>query len=136
MTVHQELVQHRDDGDGGPPSWEDAPAPAQVARRLIGLTGRDVPPARIPLLTNVMHWGYGIAWGGVYGLLRPHVRIAPPAAGPLFGAAVWASSYAELVPLGIYEPPWAYSAGELANDLGYHLSYGTGVAATYALLDD
>jgi hypothetical protein len=48
---------------------------------------------------------------------------------------VWAASYAELVPPGLSEPPWKYPLGTLANDLGYHLSYGTGVAAGYALVD-
>jgi hypothetical protein len=51
-----------------------------------------------------------------------------------FGLGVWAASYAQLVPLGIYEPPWRYPAEELAEDLSYHAVYGLGVAGAYAAL--
>jgi hypothetical protein len=51
-------------------SWEDAPAPAQVGRRLIeGLFHRSAPPERAPLIGNVMHWSYGLFWGAQYGLV-------------------------------------------------------------------
>ena len=48
---------------------------------------------------------------------------------------MWGVSYATLVPLGIYEPPWKYPPKELAIDLSYHLVYGLGVAAAYRLLE-
>ena len=54
---------------------------------------------------------------------------------PPFGTGVWSASYGELVPLGIYEPPWKYPPEELALDLSYHLAYGLAVAVTYAALD-
>ena len=57
-------------------------------------------------------------------------------AGLGFGVGVWAVSYAQLVPLGIYDPPWAYPSGELAEDLSYHAVYGLGVAGAYAALSD
>jgi hypothetical protein len=46
------------DGRGGEESdaWESAPAPAEVAKRVLeGVFGRQVAPDRIPLLTNVVH---------------------------------------------------------------------------------
>ena len=52
-----------------------------------------------------------------------------------FGTLVWLMSYVEMVPLGIYEPPWAYSAPELAMDLSYHLAYGAGLGAAGALVE-
>lgn len=55
--------------------------------------------------------------------------------GPLFGAGVWASSYLQLVPMGLYEPPWRYSPTLLANDLGYHLTYGVAGASAYAIIE-
>ena len=131
MTTYQQSLS----GEGGAkkPSWDDAPAPAQVARMAIrGLFGRDVPAERIPLLTNAVHWSYGTAWGAVFGLVR---RGNPLVSGLLFGAGVWALSYVQLVPLGIYQPPWEYEPKELAKDLSYHLVYGAGVAAAYEALD-
>ena len=45
-------------------SWDDAPAPAQVGRRLYeGLTQHRMPPGSARLVNNITHWGYGIFWG-------------------------------------------------------------------------
>jgi hypothetical protein len=126
----------QDHDDGPPPDpWAKAPAPAQLARRLVvGLVGRDVPASAIPVFTNAVHWGYGTALGGIYGLVESSVRSRPAVHGPLFGMAVWASSYATLVPLGLYQPPWRYKPRTIAKDVSYHLAYGSGVAAGYAAL--
>lgn len=116
--------------------WASAPAPAKVTKRLIeALFRREVRPERIPLLTNVAHWGYGTAWGAVYGLLQGTLRANPLAHGLAFGSGVWAMSYVELVPMGLYEPPWKYPAKSLAKDLSYHLVYGVGVAGAYEQLE-
>lgn len=45
--------------------------------------------------------------------------------GPLFGTAVWGSSYVSLPIGGLYKPIWEYGLGELAPDLGAHLVFGT-----------
>jgi hypothetical protein len=143
MTVWQELSgrllgsgdggEERNGGDADP--WEGAPAPALVARRVLeGVFGREVSPDRIPLLTNLMHWGYGTGWGVAYGLLQGTVRANPVLHGALFGTGVWAASYLQLVPMGLYEPPWEYPATTLAKDLSYHLVYGVGTAAAYDAL--
>ena len=41
----------------------------------------------------------------------------------------------QLVPTGLYEPPWRYGAKDMALELGFHLVYGVGVAAAYAVLE-
>ena len=131
MTLHQRLRQGP--SDGGEPSWDEAPAPAQVARKALGLIGVSPSAERIPLLTNAMHWGYGTTWGAAYALLAREAE-EEPWAGPAFGLLVWAMSYVQLVPLGIYEPPWTYEPLELADDVGYHLTYGTATALAHRLL--
>lgn len=134
MTAYQELLAG--DGSDEEKSWEDAPAPAQVARRILkGVFGQDVSAERIPLLTNAMHWAYGIAWGGAYGLVQGTVRANPVLSGLVFGAGVWGMSYVQLVPMGLYEPPWEYPPRTLAKDLSYHLVYGLGVGAAFELVD-
>ena len=145
MTLHQELVSKlRDSGSDAGPSksdeqkdpWKSAPAPAVVARRILeGVFRREVPAEKIGLAANVMHWAYGVGWGAVFGLVAGSSENHPLKLAPPFGAAVWAASYAQLVPMGLYEPPWTYSPQTLANDLGYHLTYGVGVAAGYTLAD-
>lgn len=134
MTAYQELLAGN--GSDEEKSWEDAPAPAQVARRILkGVFRQDVSAERIPLLTNAMHWAYGIAWGGAYGLAQGTVRANPVLSGLAFGTGVWGMSYVQLVPMGLYEPPWEYPAKTLAKDLSYHLVYGLGVATAFETLD-
>lgn len=147
MTAWQDLSSrlHRsnaDDGHGGLPRdererWEQAPVPAKVAKLMAERVLRvSVSADLIPLLTGVMHWSYGTGWGGVYGLLKGAApREAPVRDGVLFGTAVWLMSYAQLVPLGLYEPPWRYSISELALDLSYHLAFGTGTGVGLSALD-
>ena len=124
------------DGSNQPDPWEEAPAPAQAGKRLIeGVLDWRVPPEAIPVLTHVMHWSYGTLWGGAFAAGCDSSRSRRLLLGPLFGLTVWGASYAQLVPLGIYEPPWRYPLGSLADELGYHITYGTTVALTYALVE-
>lgn len=141
MTGWQDLsarIQSSGESEGQESSepsdpWEEASAPAKVGRRLVkALLQKDIPVDRIGLTTNVMHWGYGTGWGVVYGLIagtRGHSSIGD---GVRFGTAVWAASYAELVPLGLYAPPWTYPPQQLALDWSYHLAYGIGTGLAYA----
>jgi hypothetical protein len=143
MTALQELMAARRrrargatgaNGSGPDDAWARAPAPAQLARIVVrSATGRDVPAERIPLFTNAVHWGYGTSMGVLYGIVQRTREGSPLVRGPLFGLGVWASSYATLVPLGLYKWPWHYRAGAIAKDLSYHLVYGSGVAAGYRL---
>ena len=116
--------------------WEQAPTPAKVARKVLqGVFDRDVPPGKIGLLTNTMHWGYGTSWGALYGLIQGSAPGPALRRGLLFGTGVWAASYLILVPMGLYEPPWQSSPKELALDVSYHLAYGAGVGGGYAAVD-
>lgn len=54
--------------------------------------------------------------------------------GAAFGEFVWAMSYVELVPMGLYEPPWRYPPKELAFDLSYHLVYGAGTGLAHRVV--
>jgi hypothetical protein len=142
MTALQEVMAHRRRArmPAGPmmpdaDPWSHAPAPAQLARRVMeDVTGREIPPDRIPVYTNAMHWGYGIQMGAAYALARRWLGGRPSVLGPAFGLGVWAWSYATLVPLGLYKWPWHYRAGAVAKDVSYHLLYGTGTAIGYELL--
>lgn len=120
-----------------PHRWADAPAPAQVAKKLADRLGQGRRFTRedVPLLTNAMHWLYGVSWGAFYGAAAGRAQADPIAGGLAFGTGVWGAGYAELVPLGIYQPPWKYPAKEIAVDLSYHLVYGMAVAVAYDLLD-
>ena len=71
-------------------SWEQAPAPAVMGRKLIeGVTRREVPVERAATVSNAMHWAYGTntertraldGWLWTYNHRRPHRAIGrqPP----------------------------------------------------------
>ena len=137
MTGYQELVARlRGGGDEKQPRrWRDAPAPAQIGKKVADAVDQKVTLADAPKLTNAVHWAYGTSWGAAYGLGEGTVASRPVSHGLGFGTLVWAFSYATLTPLGIYEPPWKYPPKELAIDLSHHLVYGLGVAGAYRLLE-
>jgi hypothetical protein len=132
----QEGDGQQGDGQQGEDPWEQASMPARVARRISeGVFEQEVSPERSGLLTRAMHWAYGTAWGSVYGLIGGTFRPRPLPTGLSFGSAVWAMSYVQLVPMGLYQPPWKYATKDIAMEVGYHLAYGVGVAGAYRLLD-
>ncbi len=147
MTIAQELAarlqssdddgQQSDAGQAPPDPWEQASMPAQVARRISeGVFHHEVPPERIPVLTHVMHWAYGTGWGAVYGLVHSSlVRKSELRDGLLFGTGVWAMSYVQLVPMGLYEPPWKYPPKGIGMEVSFHLVYGAGVACAHRVLE-
>ena len=144
MTAWQELAAKlQSSGEEGESSseapndpWEEAPTPAKVAKRIgEGVFHEDVPAEKIEFLSNAMHWGYGTTWGTAYGLAAGTAGRSTIRGGLAFGTGVWLFSYAQLVPMEFYEPPWKYPPKELALDLSYHLVYGVTTALAYGLLD-
>lgn len=115
--------------------WDKISAPGQVGRRIIeGFAQKPLAPRWAPLVNNVMHWGYGLGWGSVYGLIAGSRRGRSALLGAPFGTSVWLTGYAVL-PLGkLYKPLWEYDARTLASDLGGHLVYGVATAATFSTI--
>ncbi len=129
MTGYQLAVASLRDGDS-------SSAPAEVGRRVIeGVFQREVPEERMDDLNNAMHVLYGTSWGPVYGIAQSTLRLPVFHHGALFGTLVWAASLVELPAMKIAPPVWQTPPLEAALDLSYHLVYGLGVAATYALVD-
>ena len=82
-----------------------------------------------------MHWSYGTSWGGAYSVARACApRLPARVLGLAFGIGVWASSYLQLVPAGIYEPPWRYPLASILDEIGYHLTYGVTTALAYDVI--
>jgi len=119
----------------GVTSWDGAPAPAQVGKRLVeGLFLRELPDHDAALVNNVTHWGYGMFGGAQYGLLAGSVARSRLRHGLLFGSAVWAAGYVVLPAARLYEPIWKYDLATLARDYSAHLVYGLGTAAVFGAL--
>jgi hypothetical protein len=116
-------------------SWDDAPAPAQVGRRIVeGLFAVELPPARAELVNNVTHWAFGIFGAVPYGVLAGSLRSPRIGYGLPFGAGVWAGGYVILPAAKLYKPIWEYDGKTLAKDLSAHLVYGLTTAAAFQLL--
>jgi hypothetical protein len=56
-------------------TWDQAPVPGQVARRVIeGFTQRELSDRWAWPVSTVMHWAYGSGAAAVYGILAGSVR--------------------------------------------------------------
>jgi hypothetical protein len=118
------------ESSAGIADWEQAPAPAQVGRRLVeGLFQRPLPPSAARVTNNLTHWAFGILNGAGYGIVAESLRTPRVLYGLPFGASVWAGGYVVLPAAGLYEPIWKYDAKTLAKDLSAHLVYGLATAA-------
>ncbi len=116
-------------------TWEQAPAPGQVAQRVIeGFTQRKLPDRWAFPISTAMHWAYGSSAAALYGILAGSLRSPHAAYGLPFGAAVWVSGYVILPEGGLYKPIFEYDAKTLAWDLSGHLAYGAGTGVAFWLL--
>jgi uncharacterized membrane protein YagU involved in acid resistance len=115
-------------------NWEQAPAPGQVAKRVVeGFTEKKIPDRYANLVSTVMHWGYGSVNGAAYGVVAGSLRRPTPETGLPFGVAVWLTGYAVLPLGGLYQPIWKYDVKTLAGDLGGHLAFGATTGTVFWL---
>jgi len=144
MTAFQEVKSRVQSSNGGgespgggeQQSWEDAPEPAKVGKRISeGVFHEEVPEEQIDTVSNLVHWAYGTGWGGLYGLAHSTFHGRTLTGGTVFGGTVWGSGYVVLPAMKLYKPIWKYPASTLAQDLAAHLVYGLGVAGAYRLLE-
>jgi hypothetical protein len=113
-------------------SWDATSAPAKVGKLVYEtLTHAELPASQARLTTNVMHWGYGVPWGAVFGVAIGSASRQRPWQGPLFGALVWLAGYVSLPIAGFYKPIWSYDLKTLWEDLSAHLVYGVSVAMAF-----
>jgi hypothetical protein len=116
-------------------SWDQAPAPALVGKRVVeGLFGLELPDDRAALVNNITHWGYGILNGAPFGIVAGSLASPRIRYGALFGASVWATSYVVLPAAKLYKPIWEYDLPTLAKDLSAHLVYGLTTATAFTAL--
>jgi hypothetical protein len=114
---------------------DDAPAPAQVGKRLADAVGITLPDSAVATTNNVVHWMTGIGWGKVASLIASAVPIPKLGVGVATGVAAWSTSYAVLGKLGIYRPITEYDRTTLWKDLSAHLVFGAALGAALSALD-
>jgi hypothetical protein len=115
--------------------WDQASAPALLGKRVFeGVFQRPLAPERAALTNNVVHWSTGLGWGAAYGVVAGSAPVAKTRFGPVFGFAVWATSYVILPLAKLYKPIWEYDAETLGKDLSAHLVFGSTTASVFRIL--
>jgi hypothetical protein len=107
-------------------------APAQAAAKVLGV--EPVDEESEARFSNLVHWGYGTAWGGARGLLAA-TGLSGPAATTAYFAVVWGSEQVMLPTLGVTPPLTEWGAKEVAIDALHHLVYAGATGIAYSLLD-
>jgi hypothetical protein len=106
-------------------------APAQAAARVLGV--EPVNEESEARFSNLVHWGYGTAWGGVRGLLEA-AGVSGPAATAAHLGAVWGIEQVMLPALGVVPPLTEWGAEEVAIDALHHIVYAGATGMVYSLL--
>jgi hypothetical protein len=107
-------------------------APAQAAAKVLGV--QPVDEEAQERFSNLVHWGYGTAWGGARGLIAA-AGLSGPAATAAHLAAVWGSEQVMLSALDVAPPLTEWGAEEVAIDAFHHLVYAAATGVAYSLLD-
>ena len=107
-------------------------APADAAAKVLGVEPKgEKEQVRF---SNLVHWGYGTAWGAVRGLIGAAGLEGSKATAAHFGA-VWGSEQVMLPALDVAPPFWTWGTKEVGIDAFHHLVYATATSAAYAVLD-
>ena len=106
--------------------------PARAAAKVLGV--EPVDEESEARFSNIVHWGYGTAWGGVRGLLSA-AGLSGPAATAAHLGAVWGSEQVMLPTLSVTPPLTEWGAKEVAIDALHHLVYAGATGVAYSFLN-
>lgn len=99
---------------------EGSTTPADAATKVLGIEMKD--DASKATFSNLVHWGYGTAWGVARGLLGAAGLTGLPATALHF-ASVWGTALVMLPSLRVAPPPTEWGAEEVAIDALHHVVY-------------
>jgi len=86
-------------------------------------------------LSNAVHFGYGIAQGGLYGALRGRAVAPDMLGGAVFGTALWLFGDELGIPLlGLSQGPTAYPVNHYVHRFVAHVVYGLTTSGVTQLL--
>lgn len=110
---------------------ESSSTPADAASKVLGVEPTDEGRARF---SQLVHIGYGTAWGAVRGLLAT-VGITGPTASAVHFALVWGAEQVMLPVLKVSPSATQWGASEIAIDGMHHAVYATTTGLAYEALD-
>jgi hypothetical protein len=106
--------------------------PAEAAEKVLKVEPEDEgAEARF---SNLVHWGYGTAWGAARGLLAS-VGLSGPVATAAHLGLVWGAEQVVLPALDVSAPVFKYGSKATATDLLHHIVYATATGVAYSYLD-
>ena len=112
------------------------PPPRKLTRRILSLFGASnaTRSPQVEAMTALTHLGYGAGAGALYGALASPLESTRSrvAAGAMFGAALWAVSYAGWIPAaGLMARPQRDRPARPASMVIAHLIFGAVLGAVY-----
>ena len=107
--------------------------PAQAAGKVLGV--KPVGEQEERRFSNMVHWGYGTAWGGVRGLLDV-AGLNGVAADAAHMGAVSATAMTMLPAMKLSQPQTKQPVEEIAIETLHHLVYALATGVTYAWLKE
>lgn len=107
-----------------PPRSEDSDEePGELLAEKV--TGHELSPETRELAAEGIHWGLGIAAGGVYGMLAEYYPAATSKEGASFGMAMEALTHEKALPaLGLLRPKDEQTMRERASEMTSFTVYG------------
>lgn len=120
-----------------PPDPEQATeSPTEtVARRAAEMTRHELPIDK-GRAGRMVHYAFGSAWGGAYGLsAATYPALTGPAGGGVFGVLVWAVSVGMILPaFRLTAWPQRYPPRYHAYEIAAHIAYGAALGLAFDAL--
>jgi hypothetical protein len=107
-------------------------APAKVAGKVLGVEPKGEQEKQ--RFSNMVHWGYGTAWGIPRGLIAA-TGLKGVAADVAHFSSIWGTALLMLPAAGAAPPVKEWGATELAIDAFHHAVYAAAAGIAYAWLD-
>ncbi len=109
-----------------PANGESEDATMKAADKVVSVTsGRRLSHEQKKKAGPIVHYAFGAAMGALYGAVVERRRRLTPAAGPIFGSALFVSADEIGVPLaGLSGPPTDYPISTHLEALAAHVVYG------------
>ncbi len=110
---------------------EPSTTPAKAVEEALPV---EVEEGKEEEVSNLVHWGYGTAWGAPRGILAVLGLPAPMATAAHF-AAVWGAALLTLPRLKATPPVKEWGAKEIAIDGWHHAVYAVAAGAAFSWID-
>ena len=113
----------------------EEPPEAMVRRLVEDVLHVNLSDEKKKKLGEAMHWGYGMAWGALYGAIHDRVPVLSKAAGLPFGVGFWfIGDEVMTAAFKLTGPPQAFPIDAHVRGFVGHLAYTAAADRTYRAL--